>query len=95
MICYLNITTYIEIVFQTEIIFEVFRKTRYIEKAGLEGFGPSTTGLRVRCATWLRHRPTEMNMPRVVINLKILKLTKLFILDLSYTKINMNLYILC
>jgi len=27
-----------------------------------------------------------MNMPRVVINLKILKLTKLFILDLSHTE---------
>ncbi len=26
-------------------------------EAGLEGFGPSTTGLKVRCATWLRHRP--------------------------------------
>ena len=44
-----------------------------IIKAGLKGFGPLTTGLRVRCATWLRHRPTEMNMPRVVINLKIVK----------------------
>ena len=29
------------------------------EDAGLEGFGPSTTGLKVRCATWLRHKPTQ------------------------------------
>ena len=43
----------------------------FILKAGLEGFGPSTTGLRVRCATWLRHRPTNLAVPDVVINLKI------------------------
>ena len=35
------------------------------------GFGPTTTGLRVRCATWLRHRPIKIAKPRVVINLKI------------------------
>ena len=46
---------------------------RITKGAGLEGFGPSTTGLRVRCATWLRHRPTKMESPRVVINLKIVK----------------------
>ena len=46
-------------------------------KAGLEGFGPSTTGLRVRCATWLRHRPTKMDKPRVVINLEFVKLKKI------------------
>ena len=26
-------------------------------EAGLEGFEPSTAGLRVRCSTWLSHRP--------------------------------------
>ena len=26
-------------------------------KAGLVGFEPTTTGLKVRCATWLRYRP--------------------------------------
>ena len=41
--------------------------------AGLEGFGPSTAGLRVLCATWLRHRPTKIDEPRVVINLEIRK----------------------
>ena len=45
--------------------------------AGLEGFGPSTTGLRVRCATWLRHRPTKIAVPSVVINLKIVKKIKI------------------
>lgn len=25
--------------------------------AGLKGFEPLTAGLKVRCATWLRHRP--------------------------------------
>lgn len=32
------------------------RGARQIE-AGLEGFEPSTAGLRVRCSTWLSHRP--------------------------------------
>ncbi|CAD6368424.1 hypothetical protein NMT12_100053 [metagenome] len=41
------------------------------------GFGPTTTGLRVRCATWLRHRPTKIAKPRVVINLKIVKEIKI------------------
>ncbi len=41
--------------------------------AGLVGFGPTTAGLRVLCATWLRHRPAKIKMPRVVINLKAVK----------------------
>ena len=45
--------------------------------AGLEGFGPSTAGLRVRCATWLRYRPTNLADPSVVINLKILNENKI------------------
>ena len=28
-------------------------------EAGLMGFEPMTAGLRVRCATWLRYRPTK------------------------------------
>ena len=39
--------------------------------AGLEGFEPTTAGLRVLCATWLRHRPTKISTDIVVINLKI------------------------
>ena len=31
------------------------------DMAGLEGFEPSTAGLRVRCSTWLSHRPVKMN----------------------------------
>ncbi|MBM2819601.1 MAG: hypothetical protein HW410_1283 [Nitrosarchaeum sp.] len=46
-------------------------------EAGLVGFGPTTTGLRVRCATWLRHRPIKRENPRVVINLKIVKEIKI------------------
>lgn len=30
---------------------------RRMDRAGLEGFEPSTAGLRVRCSTWLSHRP--------------------------------------
>jgi hypothetical protein len=45
-------------------------------KAGLEGFEPSTAGLRVLCATWLRYRPTKKNMRSVVINLKYEKKLK-------------------
>ena len=30
-------------------------------EAGLVGFEPTTAGLRVRCATWLRYRPTQRN----------------------------------
>ena len=48
-----------------------------IRVAGLVGFGPTTTGLRVRCATWLRHRPIKRAKARVVINLKIRKEMKI------------------
>ena len=45
--------------------------------AGLEGFEPSTAGLRVRCATWLRYRPISLADSDVVINLKIVKENKI------------------
>lgn len=57
-----------------KIFVTTFRKNILLKKqliiAGLEGFEPTTAGLRVLCATWLRHRPTKNGMPRVVINLK-------------------------
>ena len=40
-------------------------------KAGLEGFEPSTAGLRVLCATWLRYRPTQKsgNLPILILRI--------------------------
>ncbi len=57
--------------FASSIMFGTNKRTT--KGAGLEGFGPSTAGLRVLCATWLRHRPTKIKLPEVVINLKIVK----------------------
>ena len=37
-------------------------------RAGLGGFEPPTAGLRVRCSTWLSHRPADTSAT-VVINL--------------------------
>ena len=31
--------------------------------AGLVGFEPTTAGLKVRCATWLRYRPIFAQVP--------------------------------
>ena len=64
----INIHTYF---FLSPIMFGISKRTT--KGAGLEGFGPSTAGLRVLCATWLRHRPTKIDEPRVVINLEIRK----------------------
>ena len=33
-------------------------------RAGLMGFEPTTAGLKVRCATWLRYRPVEWDATR-------------------------------
>ena len=48
-------------------------RTGQPRKAGLKGFEPSTAGLRVLCATWLRHRPTKVGIQGCVINLKVVR----------------------
>ena len=45
-------------------------RTERKSRAGLEGFEPSTAGLRVRCSTWLSHRPAVAVGRRGIINAK-------------------------
>ena len=45
-------------------------RAEWKSRAGLEGFEPPTAGLRVRCSTWLSHRPAVAVGWRGVINAK-------------------------